>query len=890
MRKVLVAIGVVAVVVVAILWIKKTGSSDTPATPGVPHDGSNVQSSPTKQAPKAPAQLIVTVTDAKGPLGGARVRIAPAGGDVTVLETKADGTASTTLEPGGYTVAASAKGHLPDAAPKLTLEPNEIEKVTIQLADGGRTLTGLVTDVSGGPIAGARIDAAKLGGMARPDAAVATTMTGGDGRYTMSVAEGQLLVAARSPDYAAQSRYVDVGAAGATADFSLVPGGVIEGVVVDDRSKQPIGGAQVIARRDSASIMLAEAGTRAVIAGPDGRFRIAGLRPGAYELGAKAEARRTRSPTMVGLGVAEQVTDVQLLVGKTPIVRGTVIDDGNAPVANARVMTFGNFSDDVRSDDKGAFVLEGLDAGSHMVMATADTHVAKGPSKVEIADKDVDGVVLRMTKAGKLVGHVEPRQPGCEIAFQADSDRPFMMMMAPQTTTTDGSFEMAPIVAGKVEISARCSGGDQGKVEVGWTPSTGDVAVAVTPGGSIAGKLVDGDNKPIAGATVVANPMTGAVRTTIVNGMVTSGVQGITGAGGSYELKGLAPGKYKMAALDRGRPLRAKKEPPAVTLAAAEKKTGVDLQVDRPNGVIKGVVTGPDNKPLADAWVSVHQDLDAMIRGAMGGGPGGPGPGRPGPAAPGGPGGDDDGPGEQTIMVQESDDGEGGGGGEYPPALTDAQGRFEIAGLPHLSFDVVAEAQAGKLRGRSEGVTPDATLTIKALGVTSLSGTVRGPKGPAGLFTISLEGPTRTQRSFTDGTFSLGRVDPGSYVVRVQSSDGNGEVAVVVAPNTPTTVDVSLVANAVVVGTIVGPGGKPMADVPVVVIDDTGDGKMRVSIEGPPPTSGPDGKFRIERKAGKGTLILLGMQPPVMKPGLVLEEGKTLDVGAIQIAAAEPPK
>lgn len=198
-----------------------------------------------------------------------------------------------------------------------------------------------------------------------------------------------------------------------------------------------------------------------------------------------------------------------------------------------------------------------------------------------------------------------------------------------------------------------------------------------------------------------------------------------------------------------------------------------------------------------------------------------------------------------------------------------------------MSFDVVAEAQAGKLRGRADAVTPDATITLKTLGVTSLSGTVRGANGPAGLFTVELDGPTKTQRSFTDGTFSLGRVDPGNYTVRVRSTDGNGEASVVVAPNTPATVDIVLVANAIIVGTIVDQGGKPVPDIQVTVLDDTGDG--RIMISSPPPTTGPDGKFRIEHKAGKGMLVVLVPPRPVMRPGLVLEPGKTLDVGAIPL-------
>jgi hypothetical protein len=235
------------------------------------------------------------------------------------------------------------------------------------------------------------------------------------------------------------------------------------------------------------------------------------------------------------------------------------------------------------------------------------------------------------------------------------------------------------------------------------------------------------------------------------------------------------------------------------------------------------------------------------------------------------------------MTIEARDDGDGGGAGEYPPVLTDAQGRFEITGLPHIAFDVVAEAQAGKLRGRADAITPDATLAIKALGVTSLSGTVRGPRGPVALFTVEIEGPIRTQRSFTDGTFTLGRVDPGTYTVRVKSTEGNAETSVTVAPNTPTTVDIMLVANAVVIGTVVDGAGKPMPDIPVTIIDDVGDGKLSVSISGPPLTSGPDGKFRVEHKAGKGALVILTGASPTIRRGLTLEAGKTLDLGAIPL-------
>jgi len=281
-------------------------------------------------------------------------------------------------------------------------------------------------------------------------------------------------------------------------------------------------------------------------------------------------------------------------------------------------------------------------------------------------------------------------------------------------------------------------------------------------------------------------------------------------------------------------------------------------------------VTGPDGKPLADAWVSVHQDLESMLGGLVAGRGDPPGPDE----------------GSHMVLVQASDDGEAGEAGaapsDFPPALTDAQGRYEIRNLPHAEYEVIAEAQAGKLRGRAAHVKPDATVDLRAVGVTSLSGKVHGAHGPTALFTLELEGPTRAQRTFTDGAFEMGRVDPGTYTVRVTSSDGNAEQKVEVVAGKPTTVDIPLVANAIVVGTVVDQNGKPLADIPVIVVDDEGPG-LQIRLEGPPPKTGADGRFRIEHKAGPSIVVVMTQPRPVTKRGLTLRPGETVDVGALRV-------
>lgn len=871
-----------------VLWWKR-GKVDAPATQAVtgPADrGSQAPSAAPRPKP-APAGVEVTVTDERGPIAGAVVRLAPDDGEVLVVQAGTDGIArADRLEPGEWRISGSKPGYEPAALPPQHLAAGAVAKVALALRLGGRPLTGVVTDVSGGPVAGARIDAARLV-LGRPDRAISTALTGPDGRYELSVPEGQHLVAAKSPDYAAQSRHVEVGPAGAQADFALVPGGAIEGVVLDERTREPVPGAAVSARRErSGPLGLAEAGGHHAVAGADGRFRLPGLRPGAYELDASGDGRHARSPAIVGLGVAEQVTGVELLVGAGPVIRGVVIDDGGAPAPGAKVRAIarGERGGEATADDKGAFVLEGLGAGQFRLFARGPAVLPAGTTPVEIKDRDVDGIVVRVRQGLTIKGHVEPRQVA-EVSFEPDENElgrgPLPGLPRSIVTGPDGAFELSPVGPGKATLTARCPSGDQGDVPVDVAGPTTEVVLRVSPGGSIAGRVVDADGKPVAGVGVVGSPVGPAEHARIVNGVVTSGVQALTNGAGAYELRGLGAGTYRISALERGKPARVRGEPPQVTLAARERKTGVDLAIDRADGVIRGIVVGPDGKPLADAWVSAHQDLRAMLEGMMGGDRG------PGGGGAGGPGGPHSGGRSRMITVEATDDGEGGGAAEPPPALTDAAGRFELRGLARGTYEVIAEAQAGKLRGRAAGVTPDANVTIRATGLTTLSGTVTGPRGPAALFTVELEGPTRAQRTFTDGKFELGRVDPGAYVLHVRSSDGNADAKVEVAPGTPATADITLAANAIVVGSLVDGAGKPLAGVPVTIVEQAGN-EVRVAISGPPTTSGPDGRFRLEHKAGRSALVVLVPPQPTIKRDLMLEPGKTLDVGEVRVEGKPP--
>ena len=480
-----------------------------------------------------------------------------------------------------------------------------------------------------------------------------------------------------------------------------------------------------------------------------------------------------------------------------------------------------------------------------------------GEQGVELAAKDVE-VRVKVRRAATLRGHVEPRQV-CDVAAESEQPRA-AAGFAPITTGADGEFAFTPADTIPYMLTARCPTGDQGTLLVHATLGLADQILRVAPGASIAGHVVDAAGNPVAGATVMAAPQEHGDRTTIVNGVVTSGVQAITTATGAYEVRGLGATTYDMTALDRGRPMPMKGEV-RVVLDAAEHKTGVDLAVERADGVIRGTVSDGDGKPLADAWVSVHQEIGDLLA-AM--------------------------PHSDTTSRMVTVENTSDGADEPAPVLTDATGHFELDGLPRVPWTVVAEAQAGALRGRASAVKPDATIAIRALGVTSLAGTAHAP-APLSAFEVELDGPTRTARGFAspDGTFAFDRVDPGHYAVRVTSSAGNGEATADVVAGQPAQVDVTLAANAIVVGRLVDPNGQPLAGMPVTTVADPGDGHLQISLDGPPPTSAGDGSFRLEAKAGNAMLVVMRQPAPFVKRGLVLVGGQTLDLGTVIVDAKQ---
>lgn len=858
--KKIIALAIVAIGLVLVgahLYNRPATSAGTPA-PQVAAGSITPPSVPASTT----AHLSITVSDKTGPIANAFVRCAPTDGEVVVVKTGGDGTATLELARGQWSVAASADGHEPAAA---TVVVDHDDHLALVLVTGGQTLTGVVTDMTGGVIAGARIDAAQLMPDTRAGSAVAVAFSDASGHYQLALRAGAILVAASHPEYAAQARRVDLGTNGATANFSLVPGGVIEGFVRDQQSNEPVAGAIVRAKGDSA-IQLGDVNDHFAKTDASGAFRFAGLHPAAYELSARDRTRSSRASIGVGIGVAEQQTNVTIRIGATATLRGKVVDERGAPVANVTVSANGiNDGDAAISDETGAFVFRGLPPGRWALGGSSSDHLPDGLAIVELAEADLSGVTVRVRPGLELTGHVEPRQP-CDVDVANAEPGDLFPRSVSITTAADGEFHAGPYRAGTATLSARCPSGDQGTAAI--SVGTGAV-LPVAPGGSIEGRVLDTAGKPVSGIMVNAQQGPG---TQIMNGVI-GGLKAVTSPDGTFAIAALGAADYRLSVLDPGGPIKLAKPKTRFvkqTLGPGQHATGVELVVERRLGSIQGTVTGPDGTPVPDAWVSVQRNFEDQLAGL----------------------GADDAPADgsrttikQVAMPFPSAGGAGPGpampsdAATVPPAITDARGHFEMT-VPPGRYAVTAEAQAGKLRGSAAEVTTDAQVSIQLAATSALHGSVHGARGPTELFTVSLSGPAPDHRQFTGGSFEFRRLAPGDYTIEVESSDGSGRATVRVPTDQP--IDIALTPNGTVTGRVVDIAGNPVSGIGVALIADQPANQLSIELHEQPVTTGPDGRFSVAGQPGTRTLVVLG-SAPTAKRGLAVTAGKTLDLGDLVV-------
>ncbi len=507
------------------------------------------------------------------------------------------------LVAGTYRVVAAARGYV--AARHARGEVSEVEvgegqvvrDIDVVLTPGGSELAGTVSDVSGGPIARATVSTEVAAVAAETDEA---------GRFVLWVGPDMGTVWARADGYVPDYAHVR---GREPVEVQLLPEASISGVVVDGVSNEPMQGIAVDATTYRGPNRPAQ---DAVVTGPDGRFRIGGLRPERYAVVANGPGTYGRSESSVLVGLAQHVDGVVVRMFPTVPVTGRVwlqaatksaCSEGTvwlSPVGTTRGQ-----HGDVRAD--GTVRIEGLFPGRYVASVTCNgVRSDASYPHVEVGEHGAGGLDwVVVDETGTLRGRVvDHRGKGVEgvsihaypVVATTDRDGRYEMRVPPGNHslivfTTVGAAPFEPI---RVEVPPR---------------RTVERDITLLAAGDIEVTVLDETGSPFEGILTLLPRLDADLVDWGHWALADRGVARSVG-GGRQVFERLPSGEYEISVragtqdvvLASGRPATA-----IVTVRAPE-VARLKLVVATRSGIISGTVVDHEGRPVHDAYVNAAKE------------------------------------------------------------------------------------------------------------------------------------------------------------------------------------------------------------------------------------------------------------------------------------------
>jgi protocatechuate 3,4-dioxygenase beta subunit len=735
------------------------------------------------------AGLVLDTTGA--PLPGATVRMASAltmSGQrpEPVVTTDASGAFDFGPQPAStYLVVADAP-KLTGAATEIdlrdsTAKPDELRLV---LHPCDASIHGFVRDSAGGVVPGALVRRAE-----RLLATRAGAIADASGEYELCLPAGGASVNVTADGYASLDDRAFVW--GRTRrDFELAPGTSVTGTVVRADTKVPVEGAIVELHLRNRAPFVASSGA-------DGSFTIDGVPPGRHELSAYADRLSTTDRIEVIAEVEQPAVDVVCELAATVTIAGTVIDrDSRKPVTGVSVGFWNRASTatgwvQAISQADGSFVADRVFPGVYEPRVRWDEDEGER-APITVGDKDVTGVELEVEALATVSGRVTYRGKPVEGAMvRATESRSFA------TTDHAGDYTLRNVKAGANQLYAQSD-------RVG--AFTNGPTITVTKGerrthanleldlaASVAGVVVDQNDKPLAGAYVRFSMLRGQDY-----GLAT------TADDGSFSARGMSGGgEYVFEVRQREGsppfpPVEGKRHAPITVADGATQLTGVRIRVRVERFTIMGRVTDGAGKPVADATLQARPSED----------------------------------GPRRYF-------------QLPTATSDASGAFTLRDVPAGTYSVQATTARGSATV-SDVAAGSTNVSLKLLEAGGIDGTLEGFDPPPAVVAYPADRSMQRRATVSGTSFKLRNLPPGEYRVVARSGERREMVKVSVEPGAIATVTVStrpLGPVGVIAGTIrTKATGAPMPRIQCGAVSVAGADSSEPSMA----MSDARGEFRLE--------------------------------------------
>ncbi len=656
------------------------------------------------------------------------------------------------------------------------------------------TISGTVTDAGGSGVGGVDVSASTQTG-AVSSSGVATTAA--DGTYTITglAAGAYTVVFQPSPasGYAA-AYYPDAGGASAGTvrlaagdhhrgvNATLQPGAVLAGTVTGPGG-EPLAGVSVSASGAPGTVAPSGAATTAA----DGTYTMAGLAAGTYQVrfdpgfgsayagefyDDEQEWSRADAVTLVA---GERRGGIDAALAAAASISGTITVPAGGNAGGVTVTAIGlsggpsSFGYATSAAD-GRYTISGLGAGEYRIQFSALPGCGLGyatqwyNARPDWGSADTvtlgsgeqrDGIDATLVAAAGMSGTVTG-SVGEPLAGV------FVFVSGPAfgfgTTAADGTYTVTGLPAGDYKVQFVPGYGSPYTAEWYDDQPDGDTALVVTlatgehrpgldavlaGGASISGTVTGPAGEALAGVTVTASGVTAAAFASATTGP--DGRYHLTGlAGGDYRLRFVLPpgslysGEYYDDQADGNRA-------DTLTLAAGEQRAGVNATLAGPAS-ISGTVRGPDGAPLAGASVSALSTSGGMGAVAV-----------------------TDGSGSYFLT--------GLAAGDYKVHFSPPAG----SGLVSEYYDDQKDGAGAQIITLTVGAARggvDATLDAEPVLTGGIAGRVTAhrsrPVGAVDVEALDARGTVvATTAVAPDGSYGLGGLPPGSYVVHFVPAPGN---------------------------------------------------------------------------------------------------------------------
>ncbi len=441
-----------------------------------------------------------------------------------------------------------------------------------------------------------------------------------------------------------------------------------------------------------------------------------------------AQAKRPTPRTTAALQPVAVMPEQQMLYADDPVgterLEGQVIDDNETPIGDAVVVIDANPRREVRTEADGSFVFDRLVARRYKLEARSGSDIA-GPVST-LVTADTEPVVLRLRRAADLevtLVDAATKRPieGALVELRS-------LRVISSLTDSTGVAVIHGVGAGTLTLKVSASGYASKFELVTSAGAAGDVIrrqYELRPGVTVSGTVVDSVGQPIEGASVLVEDISflGALSDPRLDAMITD-----------------AKGRWRFDALPRATVrFRASHQRFAPTVSApvpladGVERTGVEIALDA-GARLTGRVVDAQGAPAASAVVHVG------------------------------------GASVESALIRH--------------AYSDADGRFELLGLPRTNLHLVAMSDGASSalvsvdmtarRERDVSVTLDGDHRIQGVVVDS-SGelvpearVVAKPEISTELTAISESRLRGTASAVADsgGNFAITGLRPGKYRLR----------------------------------------------------------------------------------------------------------------------------